>query len=238
MPAYTPPIGTVWVKDFDRGIVLNLGATLVGNNYFVVFASGLSPNTSLNVPVSFDRPEQVYEQKIYPSYTITRDEPELDLSRWYGVAQVQEMSGVGTPHLVNGVMVYDEVKLAPQAWPYTIKYTISCYARFEYEAQTLLRNLVRRFNPRGYINVIDSLGDTRTYDCFVDAGFTNISDIVDVSERVKAYSINCRVIGELDLAKPMGNTPADNSGTTGDGSVVVDTVQSVEVTVERSYSLK
>lgn len=208
---YTPRIGTIWIRAYDEGIVKKLGGVLGvsgenPNTYYVQFGSQdcIGPNTSLNVPVVFGNPEPIFANKIYPSYSVKRDGMEPNLARWHSIGQMQEHWGVtGTEEIVNGVTGYREVEIAPQAWPYDLTYTISLYARYEYEAQTLLKRLMRKFPPRSSVTAIDSLNNNRTYECFNDSSLADLSELVDVSERVKSYSITVRVEGEIDLADPL-----------------------------------
>lgn len=219
MGKYTPRTGKVWIRDFDASIIKRLGATLVtsganANNYLVHFPTGscLNPSAPLDIPVIWGGPEQVFEKKVYPSYVIKRESFEPALSRWHSVQQLQEVWGIpGTSHVVDGETVYDQTELAIQAWPYDFTYSISIFARYEYEAQTLLKNLITKFPPRGYVTVIDSLGDNRTYECFNDSSINDLGEIVDVSERLRSYAITVKVLGEIDLTDP----------------IVVDTVQTV-----------
>lgn len=208
---YTPRTGTIWIRAYDEGIVKRLGGTLgvsgeTANTYYAQFSGQdcIGPNTSLNVPIIFGNPEPIFANKTYPSYSVKRDSIEPNLSRWHSVGQLQEVWGVtGTEQVINGITGYEQVETSPQAWPYDITYTISLYARYEYEAQTLLRNMMRKFPPRNYITVIDSMNENRTYECFNDSSITDISEIVDVSERLKGYSITVRVEGEIDLVDPI-----------------------------------
>lgn len=207
---YTPRIGTIWLRAYDEGIIKKLGGTLnpageTANTYYVQFTSQdcIGPNTSLNVPVHFGNPEPIFTNKTYPSYSVKRDSIEPNLARWHSVGQMQQVWGVtGTEETINGVPGYRQVEVHQQAWPYDITYTITAYARYEYEAQTLLRNMLRKFPPISAVRVIDSLNENRTYECFNSNAISDLSEIVDVSERVKAYSITVRVEGEIDLTEP------------------------------------
>lgn len=203
MSKYTPNTGQVWVRDFDLGVVLQLNPVLVDNNYFVEFSSGLSSSSGTQVPIVFDKPEQVYEIRSYPFIHVKRDSMEPALERWHSYGHQDYIAGVpGTEHVVDGETVYDQVEAKPQAWPYDINYTISCYSRYEYEAQTILRHIMRRFRPRLYITVVDTLSENRYYTFFSDGAVNDIGEIVDVAERLKGYSISVKVEGEIDLVDP------------------------------------
>jgi len=194
----------VWIRDYDQGVVNQLQPVLIDNNYFVRFLSGLSSSSGTDVPVIFDKPEQVYEIRSYPFIHVKRESMEPDLARWHSYGQQDYIAGVpGTEHVVDGETVYDEVETKPQAWPYNITYTIAVYSRFEYEAQTILRHIMRRFRPRLYITVKDSLDEERYYTFFSDSAVSDIGEIVDVAQRLRGYSISVRVEGEIDLVDPV-----------------------------------
>jgi len=220
---YTPRIGSVWLRAFDEGIVKALGAVshTVGegrNNYYVSMPSGscISQGTSLDIPVIFGNPDPLFEKKIYPAFSVKREGATPALERWHPGA-MQEFYGIpGTESVVNGVTQYGQVRQSPQAWPYDINYTISVYSKYEYEAQTLLQHMLRKFPPRWDVSVLDSYNEVRTYDMFNDSDVADQSEIVDISERVKSYSISVKIEGEIDLTDPIVN----------------NSVQSVEMSAE------
>jgi len=213
----TLPTGNVWIRDFDKGIVETMGAVVKlvtdpvtcekKNNYYVSIP-GVNP---FEVPVIFGNPEQVFENKILPSIVVMRDSVELNLSRWHSVGQEEYYAGVtggisGLPPggivTVNGVTGYSYLETKKQAWPYDFFYTISIYARFEYEALNMLKYILRKYQPHSSVKVIDSLNEVRYYDVYNESSISDISEIVDVADRTKAYSINLRVEGEIDLIDP------------------------------------
>lgn len=209
MSKNTPKTGIVWLRDFDQGVVLQLQPVLVSNNYFVRFLSGLSSSSGTDVPVIFNQPEQVYEIRSYPFIHVKRESFEPALQRWHSYGHQDYIAGVpGTGHIVDGQMVYDQVEMKPQAWPYDINYSISVYSRYEYEAQTILRHVMRRFQPRLFVTVKDSLNEDRFYTFFSDPAVSDIGEIVDVAQRLRGYSISVRVEGEIDLVDPVVHTTA------------------------------
>jgi hypothetical protein len=216
---YTPRVGQIWLRAYDEGVITRLGAALgtgtSANNYFVNFPIGscMNPAAPLNVPVIWSSPEQLFEKKTYPAYLIKRESIEPALERWGSVGAIQQVWGV--PGTENGSN-YNKTELEVQAWPYNISYTITIYARYEYEAQTLLMNLLKRFPPYGYITVKDSLNDNRTYECLAVNAIQDLSEIVDVSERLKSYSHSIQVLGEIDVTDP----------------VIVDTVLTVDNNIQ------
>lgn len=222
MPTYTPRTGDVFVRAFDEGVMLRLGATIqtVGTRraYFVSIPAA-SPST---VPVIWNNPEQPYEKKVYPLISINRDSVEPAMQRWQSVKQTQYVAGVsGTERIVTlgnkQVSGFGSIEEKPQAYPYDLFYTIAAYARYEHEAMPMIREILRRFPPYSRIFVTDTLGSTRSYTVFGQSGIQDLSEYTDVADRVRAYSISIKVEGELDLQDP----------------ITLDTVLNFETSIKR-----
>lgn len=223
MGKYSKPTGEVFIRNYDEGVMAWFGATVqtvsippagvgAGRNAHICERSGyfvdIAGANPTKVPVIWNNPEQIYEQKIYPSYQISRDSVTAAMQRWHSVLQLEYVAGVsGTEEViqVGSQMVsgFRQIEKKAQAIPYDISYTISAYARYEHEALPMLKHILRRFPPYSRIFVIDSLGDSRSYTVFSDSDVQDNSEYVDVADRLKSYSISIRVEGELDLADPV-----------------------------------
>ena len=202
MPNYTPRTGVVRLRGFDEAVVKQLGAVIKPGtqNYICTFAGGLSPGASLDVPVILNNPEQVYEAKVLPAILVKRDSFGPALARWHSYGHMEQVAGVpGTESIVAGNTVFARVETKPQAWPYDFIYTVSCIARFEHEAQTLLNRVMRSFQPAGFVTVTDSLLHARGYTFWVQGEVQDIGEYVDVAERMHGYSLSFRIEGEIDL---------------------------------------
>lgn len=221
---YLKRTGTVWVRDFDAGVVgrfarlgLYPGTVFGGNspaptkrgkaakpapvcepNSYFVYVPELE---AVNVPVFFANPEQSYQQRTLPSVMVRRDSMSQDLARWNSVGHLDYFEGVPGTEIVtsDGVSGFAKVRQKPQAWPFNIFYTISIYARFEHEAQKILKRVLTKFQVQGAVGVVDSLGDVRSYSTYLESDVSDISEIVDVTDRTKGYSFSIRVEGEIDL---------------------------------------
>lgn len=216
-PKYSQKTGDVFIRNFDEGVANRIGAVAtIGNRrgYWVDIVGA----TPLKVPIIWMNPEQVYEDKIYPCILINRDAVEPAFQRWHSVRQLEYVAGVsgtestvivggvsGSSGIVGGRTVsgYDQVVVKGQAYPYDLFYTISVYARYEHEALPMIKYVLRRFPQYSRISVIDSLGESRGYSTFGESGIQDLSEIVDVADRVRAYAISFRVEGELDLEDPI-----------------------------------
>lgn len=202
------PTGSVFVRAYDQGVYNMLGAVvstdpqpLVGRDRIGYWITDVF-TAPVKVPVVFNNPEQIYEMKLYPSYLIRRNEINPALARWHSVKSFEYVAGVSGFEEINGVSGYAAVEKKPQAWPYDIFYSISCYARYEHEAIPMMKRILKTFPPYSKIFITDSLGDSRSYSVFNEGGVQDIGDFVDVADRLKAYNIDIRIEGELDTVDP------------------------------------
>lgn len=213
---YTPKTGTVFVRSFDQGIMDRLGAVAAIRTHPILgqrngYWLDLPAATPTSVPVMFNEPEPIYERRVYPSVLVAREDPTVNMARWHSVGQLEYIDGVsGTfgavvlnPFTGARVSGYAEVESKIQAMPFDLNYTITIFARWEHEAIPMLFRVLQRFQPFSRIPVVDSLGNTRTYTTFSDGGWSNQSELVDVADRVKAYSLSVKVEAELDLNDPI-----------------------------------
>lgn len=203
-PFYSPKTGEVFVRNFDQGVVETFGGTVQtvdGRRGYFISVVGATP---MNVPIIFNNPEQVYENKIYPSFLVARDSIEPALQRWHSVKQFEYMAGVsGSEEVIGNVSGFSEVERKQQAWPFDLFYTLTAYARYEHEAIPMMKKILRMCQPYSKVKLIDSLGDERSYSCYAESGIQDISEYVDVSDRLKAYVVSVRIEGELDLNDPV-----------------------------------
>ena len=74
-------------------------------------------------------------------------------------------------------------------------------------AQTMAKYMMQRFKPRNdYVEVVDSLGDTRRYEMSAE-GPSSLREVVDVLERVSGFALSVMVLGELDQDEPILQKP-------------------------------
>lgn len=230
--------GTVFLRNFDQGVIETLGGYigLMNPNGEIVTMSGTSlisssgracspsdckknyfvdvPGTSpLKVPVIFNKPFPTFEGKYLPSILITRLDATPAMERWHSVCATQYRIGVGdlaSVILQNGDVVsgYEQYEQLPQAMPFDIPYTITVSARYEREAVAMLKKVLSVYKPEGRILIKDSLCAVRSYTVWNESGFSDISEINDITDRTKSYSVELRIEGELDLSEPEVNNAA------------------------------
>jgi hypothetical protein len=144
---------------------------------------------------------------------VRRDDIAQAMERWMpGTQQYRAPADGAQPlsvTLPNGVTVtgYDRMEIVAQAIPFDITYTISVKARYRgapgqrNQVNGLFANVLRRYPPYGKINVVDSIGDLRSYEAF-NEGISNLDNIVEVQDRTLGFAITLRVEAELDLKDP------------------------------------
>lgn len=228
--------GQVFLRNYDQGVIETLGgyiglmnpdgspASLSGGgsvssslcattackkNYFIDIPAA-KPS---KVPVIFNKPLPTFENKFLPSFLVTRGDATPAMQRWHSIGATQYRVGVGAVTevvLANGQTVsgYEEYEQLVQAMPFDIPYTITAMARYEREAVAMLKKLLSVYKPCSRILVKDSLCSIRSYTVWNENGFSDISEIIDINDRMKGYSVDIRVEGELDLNDPEINSTA------------------------------
>lgn len=207
--------GTVAVRDFDRGVVETLHATVHDDSKYYVQVQGIDgPPGWPGVPVVFSFPEDVMQDFRLPFILIRREDMSPAMERWEpGATQYRAPAAGALPatvtfgpgHTVTG---YDRMEQLQQATPIDIMYTIQLLARHRgavgnrNQVDLLLRHALRIYPPYCKVNVIDSIGDLRTYEAF-NEGWTSVDNISEVADRKIGFAITLRVEGEYDLHDPI-----------------------------------
>lgn len=205
IPIHPYITGSVWITNFDSAIVSGLGAVPDTSNvndpcYKLSVAIG---NSTIKVPVYFSQPEPIFQKKVFPFITITRDIVQAR-HRWMGVGQLEYRAGVsGTSIILNsGVSGFTQYQMKPQADPFDIAYTISIWDRYEKSALTILQKVLKAYPPIGRLIVYDSLNLRRSYEYYLEGEIANLQEVIDPVTRARGYAITVRVEAELDLVEP------------------------------------
>jgi len=209
--------GFVWIRDFDVGMLTSLGGVRpsdprAGDHYRVSLPK--LPLEERDVPIYLVNPEQTLVDYVLPRFVIRRSSWEPALERWHPITEEYRIPGpTSTPITIQNpagptsigpsqgtIDGHTKYEGKVQAWPYDITYEIEVWARAENFAQVMLFHVLRRFQPLGsFMSLVDSLGDTRTYDAFAEGGPVKIDEIVGMTDRTIAYNYTVRVTGEIDL---------------------------------------
>lgn len=216
-------LGDVFIREFDQGIANKIGSVAIGGRSFV--PSDKIPGVDVPLwdenhgeddvigtpmpgfPVIFQNPEDSVQRYNLPCFRISREDPSPALERWMSLHKKYRAPAPGAnPVTVNvggkDVQGYDQYQEQEGAWPYDIPYTITCEAAgiaARTHAQLLLKHAMKAFPPYATITVIDSDGESRIYNAFVE-GPSDLSNVSEIGDRSIIYALSIRVSGEYDLA--------------------------------------
>lgn len=208
--------GEVFIDNFDRGVVTTLGAIPNSDStmYVIKGIKDVSPPPDFEgVPVYFAFPDETVDTKILPSIVVRRDSITPAMSRWHlGMFEYTTPAHNAHPVTITNPITgqpiatgYDRYERKDQAVPFDFLYTIECRARFrnnlKVESIRLLQYVLKIYQPYCRVGLIDSLGDTRYYDAFMETP-SGVDIMPDVAGKEANFNITLRVEGELDLNDP------------------------------------
>jgi len=206
-------IGTVGLKDFDRGMILTLGSQLIDiqidsdtRKAYALSVPSLTtdvPYYAPYVPVFFTIPEDVFQQFRLPCVVVRRNDltPAFERSPYYGYQRTVAPDAKKVMIQSGGKVLtgYNKYVSAPLPTPFDISYDIQVYARTQNTGIPLLMSVLKVCRPPFFsVAVFDSLGDKRLY----DAGEVSVSDgseLADIADRTISWTISFSIRGELDL---------------------------------------
>lgn len=217
--------GIVGLRDFDVGVIDTIAGvnrlenddTKVGPiGIYVTQVPGVCPPDGYpGIPIVFANPEDVTTPYKMPFINVRRDDLSAAMERWHPSGQQYRAPGEGalpvTVKAPGGQVLtgFDRYEELSQAIPYDITYTISVKGRFRGAGNLAQRNNMnalfqyvhRIFPPYGKIDVVDSIGDLRSYEAF-NEGIANLDGVGEVQDRILGMAITLRVEAELDLRDP------------------------------------
>lgn len=203
--------GLVGIRAFDQGIVETLGAKIDTklDNYFVQI-EGIDPAPGMpGVPITFSFPEDVYEKYKLPAILVRRDDIAPAMQRWHPGAGKYRTPGRGALPVASGTQTsFDRFENAHQSTPFDLVYTLEVRARHRggegvrNQANGILHHVLRVYQPYGRMVLIDSVGDYRSYEAFME-GVAVLDEVAEVAERMIGFAVTVRVEGELDLNDPV-----------------------------------
>jgi hypothetical protein len=194
--------GLVTLRDFDRGVAITL-RTVIEDGLCLLKLPNIDPPPGMSgIPVYMSSPEEMLAKKKLPCVVIQRDSISPAMARWQGVGHQQyNAPALGALPLQltapDGSILtgYNAKEVMGQAMPYDIGYTISIFS-FGREAQNrlhanrILDHILRVYTPYSVVYLADSIGDTRTYQAYMEG--------VSVNDRAIGFAVTLRVEAELD----------------------------------------
>lgn len=217
--------GDVFLREFDIGVYASLDNFLVGDKPYVPLAKVPSVRPPLfdenhknksevgkpmpGIPIIISNPGDSVQRYNLPCFRLTREDPSPALERWMSIhlkhrtpsSDATEITVILGGKEIKGYDKYEEQK---GSWPFDIPYTVTCEAAglsARTNAQTMLKHLMKGFEPYSVLTVIDSFGVTRKYNMFVE-GPSELSEVSDIRDRVIIHAMSVRISGELDLSDP------------------------------------
>lgn len=213
--------GTVFLRSYDEGVMMTLGGKIKKNDdgldfYMVQVPHVQPPPGHWGVPINWAESEDEWEDYVYPTFVISRDDISPDLPRWHPGTMQYKVPAVGTQNVTEQI-TQSVSKSGPlkreqmqQAAPYNLTYTIKCAAGRrghgtaipqKGSADMLLLHVMRTYQPYCHVWVKDSLDDWRNYAAFQEA-VSPIDEVVDMTNRTIGHTVTLRVEAELDLNDP------------------------------------
>lgn len=209
--------GSVFIREFDEGVVRTLGAVLIGEpdhqEYYLVIPNVSPPPGFPGVIVTFAHPEDVFAKNYLPAVVVRRDDITAAMRRFHLGGEAYSAPADGAlpiSRMIPGVGTrtgWDKTEIRMQAEPNDLLYTVEIFCRSrggvsgKREANEILRWVLSRFNAYFALEVVDDIGDFRTYDGFRE-GISMLDDLADVAERVIGYAVTLRIEAELDISIP------------------------------------
>lgn len=215
-------IGDIFLRHYDRGMLTSLGATLIGNQYFLPLSlvPGVLPplytefadddvtvgDPMPGIPVIFTNAGDAVERYVIPCIRIRREDPSPALERWGSLQDKYRAPAPGEEEITveyrgQEISGYSKYEMQPAAWPYDIPYTLTVEAngeRARTHAQLMLRHCMGVFGPYGIVTVYDENGVERKYNVYGE-GPSDLSVVADIRDRTIIYALSLRVAGELDV---------------------------------------
>lgn len=205
--------GTVFIEDFDTGLVTTFGAvlkpiTLDGEEVqdYAVQVPGVHGPDEYDglIPVIFQEPEDVYQTGYIPHIAISRSAVTPAMQRWHPVGKAYQVPAkvAQTVTAQDGSQGPSLNELKGYALPFDITYDIHLRARLRLQANRMLKYMGRFIWAYGAIFFTDNEGDERGYEAYLES-IDNLDELVEFSDRTLGFTMSVRVEGELDFSDPI-----------------------------------
>lgn len=204
--------GTVFLRDFDEGVVRTMGAELIeiqldGESVqdYALRVDGVTGPDGYGgyVPVIWQNPEDVYQEGLLPQVVVSRTSVVPAMARWFpgGYEYRTPAANARTVTAGNGVQGPSMLEFKPWAYPYDITYEIHLRARLRGQSDQMLKKVGQKFWAYGQIYLVDSEGSERGYYAFQES-LDNLDEVADIADRVLGWTISLRCEAELDFNDP------------------------------------
>lgn len=215
--------GTVFLENFDIGLVETFGAELVDIELdgemvqdYALRVSGVEGPLEYNgmIPVVFQSPEEVYQNYYLPHIAVFRSSVVPANQRWHPGGREYLIPAASARQIpgADGQLHPNRMEMKHYCNPYDITYDMHLRARRRQPVDLMLRYICQYYPPYGVLFCVDSEGATRGYDAFQES-IDNLDEVADISERVIGHTLSIRVEAELDFQDPFIVKATPNLGT-------------------------
>lgn len=205
--------GTVFIEDFDTGLVTTFGAVLKTitldseevQDYAVQIPGVTGPDEYDGlVPVIFQEPEDVYQTGYLPHISISRSAITPAMTRWHPGGRAYQVPAkvAQMVEAQNGQIGPTLNELKGYALPFDITYDLHMRARLRQQANNMLRFLGKYYWAYSNLYFIDNEGDERGYVAYQES-IDNLDELVEFSDRTLGFTMSLRIEGELDFSDPI-----------------------------------
>lgn len=204
--------GTVFLRDFDEGLVRTMGAELIeieldGETVqdYAIRIDGVNGPDEYGgyIPVIWQNPEDVYQAGLLPHVNVSRTAVTPAMQRWQpgGYEYRTPAAAAKTVTAGNGQRGPSLLEFKAWAYPYDISYEVHIRARLRAQADLMLRHIGKFFWAYGQIYLTDSEGASRGYYAFQESVDT-LDEVADIADRMLGWTISLRCEAELDFNDP------------------------------------
>lgn len=182
-----------YLEDFDKGFVTWVLGAQEKEDGFYCEIEGLKK-------VAGRKPVKVYfvvvsHAEIFPRFEL----PAIVVKRRWEIDRARLLSW----SKAYSIEVDDKIEERFMPVPVNIFYTVNLMARYQGDMLTIWRHFIKRWQyPFTILKFDVSEEKYLTFECFIDS-ISDISEIVDVAEKIMAFAAEFKVLGCLPLAKPV-----------------------------------
>jgi hypothetical protein len=224
--------GTVFLRDFDEGLVRTMGGELIEikldgekvQDYALMVDGVTGPDQYGGaVPIIWQNPEDVYQAGLLPHVNVSRTAVTPAMQRWFpgGYEYRTPAASAQTVRAGNGIEGPSILEFKPWAYPYDISYEIHLRARLRSQADMMLRQIGKKFWAYGQIYLTDSEGSSRGYYAFQES-LDTLDEVADIADRMLGWTISLRCEAELDFNDPYIAKTSPNVVTSVDSKASVE----------------
>jgi hypothetical protein len=218
--------GSVFVRNFDQGVMDQLGAKKIKverdnelvSSYILDLPemNNLGPKEfNYKIPIVFWPAEGVYEFYFLPSIYIKPGDYSIDLARWepggtayrYPADNARFLDVYNKEGLIK--QGYDYYEQRVKSIPVNIYYDIEIRARKRWQKILLLSYVLKQFIDREFY-LVDSIGNNRSYYMNIES-VSGADEFADIGDRTLTHIVSIMINGELDLHDAFTNRAMTDS---------------------------